>query len=92
MDNIIPISSLQSKAKKYVDLVRRTHEPIVITQRGKTACVLVDYDSYWGHRATQDEMIYSDWKKRLTQAQKESKRGLGKSLEGYLASRKRSRH
>jgi Antitoxin Phd_YefM, type II toxin-antitoxin system len=34
MRNIIPITDLQQKTKKYVDRVRSTGVPIVITQRG----------------------------------------------------------
>jgi PHD/YefM family antitoxin component YafN of YafNO toxin-antitoxin module len=37
MDKIIPISDLQTKAKKYVDQVKETEEPVVITQRGRAA-------------------------------------------------------
>jgi len=39
MEKIIPISDLQTKAKKYVDQVKKTEEPIIITQRGRAAAV-----------------------------------------------------
>ena len=44
MDRIIAISQLQTGAKKYVDMVKETDEPIIITQRGHPAAVLVGYE------------------------------------------------
>lgn len=89
MNKIIPISDLQSHAKKYVDQVKKTKEPVVITQRGRAAAILVEYENYEGHLATQDEMSYPDWKKRLARAQKES--GSGILLETYLKKKKSKR-
>ena len=89
MDKIIPISDLQSKAKRYVDQVRKTDEPIVVTQRGKAAAVLVSYESYEGFLAARDEMSFPDWPKRLDRAQREAAAGKGTSLEAYRRKRKR---
>lgn len=89
MDTIIPISDLQTKAKKYVDQVKKTAEPIVITQRGRAAAVLVNYDEFEGLRAAQREMSFPDWKKRLERAEKESGHAKGVELEDYLQKRKR---
>lgn len=91
MERIIPISDLQSGAKKYVEAVRETGHPIVITRRGRAAAVLVDYESYWGHLDTQDELSYPDWKKRLARAGEESRKGSGLLLETYLKKRKKPR-
>src|SRR5262249_44743265 len=52
MDKIIPISDLQTKAKQYVEQVKETDQPVVITQRGRAAAVLVSYESYEGLLAT----------------------------------------
>ncbi len=87
MDKIIPISDLQTKAKKYVDQVKKTEIPVIITQRGRPAAVLVNYDAYEGHMATLDEMSYPDWKERLELAQKESKAGKKIELETYIKKR-----
>ncbi len=81
MEKIVPISDLQSKAKEFVEQVNKTHSPIVITQRGRAAAILVDIESYEGHIATNDEMSYPDWEKRLTQANQE--RGKGVNLEDF---------
>ncbi|MBI3553420.1 MAG: type II toxin-antitoxin system Phd/YefM family antitoxin [Elusimicrobia bacterium] len=89
MDKIIPISDLQSKAKKYVDQVKKTSEPVVITQRGRAAAVLVNYDDFEGIMAAQQEMSFPDWRKRLERARKESAEGKGLELDAYLRKRKR---
>jgi len=89
MDKIIPISDLQTKAKKYVDQVRETEQPVIVTQRGRASAVLVNYELYEGMLATLDEMSFPDWKRRLARARKESAAGKGISLEEYLARRKR---
>ena len=67
MNKIVPISELQSQAKKYVDQVRKTFEEFL---------------------ATQQEMAFPDWKKRLQRTEKESQQGKGLALEAYLHKRK----
>ncbi len=81
MDKIIPISDLQSKAKKYVDQVRLTEQPVIITQRGRAAAILMNYDQYEGWQATLEVMSDPDWSKRLARAQRESKEGKWITLE-----------
>ena len=41
MDRIQPISDLQSQAKRIIDQVRATREPVVITQRGRPAAIIL---------------------------------------------------
>ena len=89
MDKIIPISEFQVRAKKWVDQVKETDQPVIITQRGKPAAVLVSCDDFEGLQATRDEMSYADWKKRLTLAEKESAAGKGKTLDVYLQGREK---
>ena len=38
---IVPISDLREDAANVLDRVKRTHEPVVITQRGRAAAVMV---------------------------------------------------
>lgn len=90
MEKIIPISDLQSKAKKYVEQVKKTEQPLIVTQRGRAAAVLVSYESYEGLMATQAEMTYPDWRRRLERAEKESREGKGILLETYL--KRKNRH
>ncbi|HEY4177302.1 MAG TPA: type II toxin-antitoxin system Phd/YefM family antitoxin [Kofleriaceae bacterium] len=87
MQKIVPISDLQSKAKLYVDQVRETDEPVVITQRGRAAAVLVSFGSYEGFLATRDEMSYPDWAERLQTAKREAKQGKSVTLGTYLKRR-----
>jgi prevent-host-death family protein len=89
MDKVIPISDLQSHAKKYVDQVKDTDQPVVITQRGRAAAVLVSYDTFEGFLATRDEMSYPDWKRRLQRALKESHQGKRVTLDAYVKRRAR---
>jgi len=89
MDKVIPISDLQSKAKKYVEQVRETDEPVVITQRGRAAAVLVSYEAFEGFLATRDEMAYPDWERRLRRASKESRQGRSVTLDAYVKRRAR---
>src|SRR3989304_3725173 len=46
MNDIVPISDLQSQAKKYVEIAKSGRERIIITQRGRPAAVLMGYDDY----------------------------------------------
>ena len=91
MDKIIPISDLQSKAKRYVDQVKNTSEPVVITQRGRAAAVLISYAEYEGLKATEEEVSFSDWRKRLTRAETESAENKGVALEQYIKNRANSK-
>ena len=90
MNKIIAISQLQTGAKKYVDRVKETDEPIVITQRGHPAAVLIGYEEFEGLQATRDEMSYRDWQKRLARAQRESATGKGRTLESYAKNQPKS--
>ncbi len=87
MDRIIPISDLQTKAKKYVDQVKKTHEPVIITQRGRAAAVLMNYESYEGQWATLEVMSDPQWREKLERAKHESAEGKGIEVEKYLKKR-----
>ena len=87
MDEIIPNSELQIHAKKWVEQVKETDQPLIITQRGKPAAVLVSCEDFEGLCATRDEMSHSDWKERLARAEKESTAGKGMALEAYVRER-----
>jgi len=89
MDKVIPISDLQSQAKKYVDQVKDTDQPVVITQRGRAAVVLVSYDTFEGFLVTMDEMSYPDGKRRLQRARRESRQGKRVTLDAYVKRRAR---
>ncbi len=90
-DTIVPISELQVRSKALVEQVQRTGVPIVVTQRGRPAAMLVNYELYEGHLATLDETSFPDWDERLARARKElaGKRLL--SHEAVVSPRNRGR-
>ena len=90
MEHIIPISDLQTKAKKYLDQVRLTEEPVIITQRGRAAAILMNYERYEGHMATLEAMSDPLWKPRLARAQRESRGGKKIPLDDYAKRRTKS--
>lgn len=88
-DTIVPISELQTRSKALVEQVQRTGVPIVVTQRGRPAAMLVNYELYEGHLATVDEMSFQDWEERLARARKELASGKLLTHEAVTSSRKR---
>ena len=87
MEKIIPISDLQTRAKKIVESVKKTGDPVIITQRGRPAAFLVNYEDYEGMIATLEEMSQPDWRERLAEAERDSKAGKGIELEEFKARR-----
>ena len=87
MNQIIPVTDLQTQTKKFIDTVKLTGDSIVITQRGRPAAILVNYDEFQGLLATLEEMSYPDWKERLIEAETDSKAGKGIDLEEYKKQR-----
>jgi len=45
-EDIKPLSEFRSKARSYIDRVRKTKRPLVVTQRGKSAAVILDVNEY----------------------------------------------
>jgi len=82
--NIVPITDLQQKTKKYVDRVRSTGVPIIITQRGRAAAVLASAADFEGYLITRDEMAYPDWEARLEKGIRDLDEGKGIELEAFL--------
>ena len=65
MQNIIPITDLQQKTKKCVERVRETGVPLVITQRGRAAAVLVSAADFEGYLIALDEQKYPNWREKF---------------------------
>lgn len=87
MEKIIPISELQSQAKRIIEGVKQTRDPVIITQRGRPAALLVNYEDYEGMVATLEEMSQPDWRERLAEAERDSRAGKGMELEEVKAKR-----
>ena len=89
METIVPISDLQSQAKKIVERVKNTRDPVVITQRGRPAALLVNYEDYAGMVATLGEMSQPDWRERLAEAERDSQAGKSIDLAEFKTRRTR---
>ncbi len=87
MEKIIPISELQSHAKRIIERVRQTRDPVIITQRGRPAALLVNYEDYEGMVAMLEEMSQPDWRERLAESERNSRAGKGMELEEFKAKR-----
>ena len=88
METIIPISELQRQAKRLVERVKSTRDTVIITQRGRPAALLVNYEDYEGLVATLEEMSEPDWRERLAEAERDSKASRGTELAAFKERRK----
>ena len=79
MPQIIPVSDLRKGAAALLEKVRKSREPIVITQRGRAAAVLLSVEEY--ERRERDLEIL----RLLAQGEKEIAAGVGHDLEEVLA-------
>lgn len=89
MRNIIPITDLQQKTKKYVDRVRATGVPLVITQRGRAAAVLSSAKDFEGYLIALDEQSYPDARERLRRGIQQLDEGKSIELEAFLKKEKK---
>jgi prevent-host-death family protein len=87
MEKIVPISELQAQARRIVEGVRKTRDPVIITQRARPAALLVNYEDYEGMVATLEEMSEPDWRERLAEAERDSRGRRGLELEEFKARR-----
>ena len=87
MEKIVPISDLQSQARRIVEGVKNAGDPVIITQRGRAAAMLVNYEDYEGMVATLEEMSQPDWRERLAEAERDSKAGRGVELREVATER-----
>lgn len=75
---IVPISDLRDDAAGILDRVRKSREPVVITQRGRAAAVMVSVEQY-EQSAHEMEIL-----RLLAQGDKEVAAGKGHGLEEVL--------
>ncbi len=87
MDKIVPISELQSQARRIVEGVKKAGDAVIITQRGRPAALLVNYDEYEGMVATLEEMSEPDWRERLAEAERDSRARKGLDIQEFKARR-----
>ncbi len=46
LSNIIPVSDLRQDTAKLLKQLKKTKEPLIITQRGRAAAVMIGVDAY----------------------------------------------
>jgi prevent-host-death family protein len=76
---IIPITDFRQDAAEALDRVRRSHEPVVITQRGRAAAVMLSLEAY--EIAEQEREVL----RILATGEREIARGKGRDLAAVIA-------
>jgi len=76
---ILPVSDLRQGAADVLGQLRRTRQPVFITQRGRAAAVLVSIESY---ERTEREL---EILKRIARGEKEVRSGKGHDLDDVMA-------
>lgn len=76
---IVPITDLRQDAATVLRRVRESKEPIVITQRGRAAAIMMSAEAY--ERSERDRELL----RLLARGEKEIAAGKGYSLEAVLA-------
>jgi prevent-host-death family protein len=77
--NIIPVSDLRQDAAKVLKQVKDSKEPLVITQRGRAAAVMLSVEAY--EKAERDRELL----RLLAKGEKEIEAGEGYDLDSILA-------
>jgi len=77
--NIIPITDLRQDATAIIKRVTASREPLVITQRGRAAAVMVGMEAY-EHSQHELELL-----RLLARGEKEIEAGKGYDLDAVLA-------
>ena len=77
--NIVPITDLRQDATAIVKRLAKLREPLVITQRGRAAAVMVSVEDY-EHSQNELELM-----RLLARGQKEIETGKGYDLDAVLA-------
>jgi prevent-host-death family protein len=75
---IVPVSDLREDAAGILGRMKKSHEPVVITQRGRAAAVMVSVEEY--ERSNHEREIL----RLLVQGDKEVAAGKGYELEDVL--------
>jgi len=79
ISNIISITHLRQEAKAIIKRVTASGEPLVITQRGRAAAVMVSMEAY-KHSQHELEIL-----RLLARGEKEIEAGKGYNLDAVLA-------
>jgi prevent-host-death family protein len=77
--NIIPVSDLRQDAAKVLKRVKESGEPVVITQRGRAAAVMLSVEAF--EQSERDRELL----RLLAKGEKEIEAGEGQDLDSVLA-------
>ena len=77
--NIVPITDLRHDATSIVKRVVKSHEPLIITQRGRAAAVMVSIKDY-EHSQHELELL-----RLLARGEREIETGKGYDLDAVLS-------
>ncbi len=77
--DIVPVTDLRQDAAAVLERARKTREPIVITQRGRAAAVLISVAEYERSREAREIL------ELLARGEREIAVGKGHSLKAVLA-------
>ena len=77
--NIVPITDLRQDATAIIKRITTSGEPLVITQRGRAAAVMVSMESY-EHSQHEMEVL-----RLLARGEKEIEEGKGHDLDAVLS-------
>src|SRR3989304_5652721 len=77
--DIIPITDLRQEAAAALKRVRASQQPLIITQRGRAAAVMLSVEAY--ERAEHEKQML----RLLARGEQEIARGEGYDLDGVLA-------
>ena len=79
MPELVPVSDLRQGAAAILKKLRNSRDPVVVTQRGRAAAVLLDFEEY--ERREHDFEILQ----LLVQGEKEIAAGVGYELDDVLS-------
>ena len=79
LSNIIPVSDLRQYAAKLLKQLRKSKEPLIITQRGRASAVMIGVDAY------EESEHEKELLRLLAKGEKEIEIGLGYDLDTVLA-------
>ncbi len=79
LSNIIPVSDLRQNAAKLLKQLKNSNEPLIITQRGRAAAVMIGVDAYEKFEH-EKELLHL-----LAKGDREIEKGEGYDLETVLA-------
>jgi prevent-host-death family protein len=77
--NIIPVSDLRQDAAKVLKKLRNNKNPLIITQRGRAAAVMIGVDAYEKSEHEKDLLLI------LARGEREIEIGEGYDLDDILA-------